>query len=85
MFFLTGFMISLFLVAPAPRVRRASDLMGISVRNGLKFSLLYGKKYFLIQKSSFRINNLFKGVFSNFKSYRLNNTTVCETPMLKSI
>ena len=59
---LTSFMISLFLVTPAPRVRRTRSLMGTSVRNGLRFFLLIGKSYF-IQKLSFLINNLFGNIF----------------------
>ena len=54
---LTGFMISLFLTAPAARVKRAWDLKRTSVRNGLRFFLLFGRKYFFIQKSSFLIIN----------------------------
>ena len=61
---LTGLVISLFLAAPAPRVR---DLMGASVRNGLRFFLLFGKMYFFIQKSSFFINNLFRNVFQTLR------------------
>ena len=64
---LTGLMISLFLAAPAPRVWRAWDLMGTSVRNGLRFFLLFGKKYFFIQKSSFLISNLFGNVFQTLR------------------
>ena len=41
--FVTIFMISLFLAAPVPRVRRAWNLMGTSVRNGPRFFLLFGK------------------------------------------
>ena len=81
--FLTGFMISLFLAATAQRVRRAWDLMILSAQNGLRFFLLFGKKYFFIQNLSFLINNVFWKRFSSFKSYRLNNAVVCETPMLK--
>ena len=36
----SGFMISLLLAAPAPRVRRARNLIGTLVRNGLRFFLL---------------------------------------------
>ena len=61
--FLTGFMISLFLAAPALRVRRASNLMGTSVRDGLRFFLLFGKKYYFIEKLTFLIDNLFRNVF----------------------
>ena len=64
---LTGLMISLFLPAPAPRVRRSWDLMGTSVRNGLRFFLLFGKKYFFIQKSSFIVNNFFGNVFQTLR------------------
>ena len=48
---LTGFMISLFLAAPAPRVRRARKLMGTSLQHGLRFgksTFLYGSKVFLL-------------------------------------
>ena len=78
-------MISLFLGAPASRVRRARDLMGTSIQNGLRFFILFGKKYFFIQKLSFIINIPFENVFQTFKVNRLNNATVCETLMLKSI
>ena len=60
---LTGFMIFLFLAAPVPRVRRAWNLMGTSVRNGLRFFLLLWKKYYFILKLSFLINNLFGNDF----------------------
>ena len=60
---LTGFMISLFLAAPALRVRRAWNLMGTSVRDGLRFFLLFGKKYYFIEKLTFLIDNLFRNVF----------------------
>ena len=44
---LTGFMISLFLAAPAPRVRRARKLMGTSLQHGLRsFSLVLEKVLF---------------------------------------
>ena len=56
-------MISLFLAAPALRVRRASNLMGTSVRDGLRFFLLFGKKYYFIEKLTFLIDNLFRNVF----------------------
>ena len=59
---LTSFMISLFLVTPAPRVRRTRSLMETSVRNRLRFFLLFEKSYF-IQKLSFLINNLFGNIF----------------------
>ena len=48
---LTGFMISLFLEVPAQRVRGAWKLMGASVRNGLSFFLLFGKKYYFFRES----------------------------------
>ena len=60
---LTGFMIFLFLAAPVPRVRRAWNLMGTSVRNGLRFFLLLWKKYYFMLKLSFLINNLFGNDF----------------------
>ena len=60
---LTGFMISLFLAAPAPRRPRTWNLMGISVRSGFFwFFLLFGKKLFFIQKLRFLINKLFRNV-----------------------
>ena len=59
---LTGFMIFLFLAAPVPRLWRAWNLMGTSVRSGLRFFLLFGKKYYVIQKLRFLINNLFGNV-----------------------
>ena len=55
---LTGFMISVFLAAPASRVRRPRNLMSSL------FCL--GKKYYFIQKLSFLINNLFGKVFKKF-------------------
>ena len=60
---LTGFIIFLFLAAPVPRVRRAWNLMGTSVRNGLRFFLLLWKKYYFMLKLSFLINNLFGNDF----------------------
>ena len=60
---LTGFMISLFLEAPAPREERTWNLMGASVRNGLVFFLLFWKKYYFIQKLGFLINSHFGNVF----------------------
>ena len=59
---LTGFMISLFLAAPVPKVRRAWNLMWTSVRNGIRFFLLFGKQNYFIQKLSFLINTLFGNV-----------------------
>ena len=41
---LTGFMISLFLAAPAPRVRTARKLMGTSLQHGLRFFSLVLEK-----------------------------------------
>ena len=41
---LTDFMISLFLAAPVPILRRARKLMATSVRNGLRFFLSLEKK-----------------------------------------
>ena len=58
-------MISLFLVVPAPRVRRAWDLMRTLVRIGLRFFLSFGKKYFFYR--SFLINNLFGNVFQTLR------------------
>ena len=49
--------------APGPRVRRAWNLMGTSVRNGRRFFLLFGKKYYFIDKLCFLMNNLFGNVF----------------------
>ena len=72
----TGFMTFLFLVAPAPRVRRAWDLIRTSVQNGLRFFLLFGKKCYFKQKLSFLMNNFFGNVFL---TYSFNNSTVCET------
>ena len=72
----TGFTILLFLVAPAPTVERAWNLMKTSVQNGLRFFLLLVKKYYFKQKLSFLINNFFGNIFL---TYRLNNSTVCET------
>ena len=87
--FLTSFMISLFLfcffflflAAHVSRLRRAWNLMGTLVRNGLRFFPLLGKKTILYRSQVFLIN--FLETFSNFRSNRLNNATVCETPMLK--
>ena len=61
----TSLMISLFLTAPVPRalVQRAWNVMGPSMRNGLRFILLFGRKYYFIQKLSFLIINLFGYVF----------------------
>ena len=58
----SGFMISLLLAAPAPRVRRARNLIGTLVRNGLRFFLLLFQ-YFFIQKLGFIFNNLSGNVF----------------------
>ena len=60
---LTGFMISLFLAAPALRVRRAWNLMGKSVWNRIRFFLLLGIKYYFIEKLSLLINNLLERFF----------------------
>ena len=49
----TGFMVSLFLAAPAPRVRRALDLMGTSERNGVRFFFCFGKSTFLYRSQLF--------------------------------
>ena len=40
---LSDFMIFSFLLAPAPRLRRGSNLMGTSAQNGLSFFLLFVK------------------------------------------
>ena len=69
--FLTGFMISLFLAAPDPRLRRVRNLTRTSVQNGIRFFLLFGKKYCFIQKLSFLIDRFFGNVF--------------QTPMLKHV
>ena len=54
----------LFLAAPALRVRRAWNLMGISVWTGQEFFILFGKKYYFIQKLKFSYyNNLLENVF----------------------
>ena len=71
----------LFLAAHVSRLRRAWNLMGTLVRNGLRFFPLLGKKTILYRSQVFLIN--FLETFSNFRSNRLNNATVCETPMLK--
>ena len=60
---LTGFTISRFLAAPASRVQKSRDLMRTSVWNGLNVFLLFGKKYYFIQKLSFLINSFFGNVF----------------------
>ena len=60
---LAGFIISLFLTATAPRVRRIRNLMGTSVRNGIRFVLLFGKKKCFIEKLSSLTENLFANVF----------------------
>ena len=52
----TGFMISIFLAAPAPGKRRARNLMKTSVGNGQRFFLFFGKTYYFVQKLSFLIN-----------------------------
>ena len=80
---LTNLTISLFLAASASTVRRARNLIGTSVRNGLRLFLLFGKKHCFIQKLSFLVNNLFGKKFSNFKTNSLNDAAICKTPMLK--
>ena len=60
---LIAFMISLFLATRPPRVQRAWNLMGTSVRNGLMFFLLFAKKYCFMLKLSYLINELFRNVF----------------------
>ena len=72
------------IAAPAPRVRRTWNLMGTSVRNGQKFLLLFWKKSYFIEKLYvFLLITFLETFFSNFKSNRPNNATVCETRMLK--
>ena len=61
--FVTIFMIFLFLAAPVPRVRRAWNLMGTSVRDGPRLFLLFGKNYCFIQKLNFLLNTLLGNVF----------------------
>ena len=58
-------MISLFLVAPALRLRRAKNLFATSVRNKLRFLefFLFFFEGVLFSKLSFLINNLFGNVF----------------------
>ena len=41
------------IAAPILRVRRAWNLTGTSVQNGQKFFILFGKKYYFIQKLKF--------------------------------
>ena len=56
--------IVLFLAASALRVGRAWNLMGTSVRNGQKFFILFGRKYYFIQKLTFPCyKNIFGNVF----------------------
>ena len=60
----TGFMICFISCSTALRVRRAWNLMATSVRNGQKFFILFGKKYYFIQKLKFSYyNNLFGNAF----------------------
>ena len=40
-------MVSVFLAAPAPRVQKATNLMGTSVPIGLRLFLLFGKRYYM--------------------------------------
>ena len=47
-----------------------------------KLLLLFGKKYCFTEKLRFLIDNLFGKAFLKIESYKLNNATVCETPML---
>ena len=55
---------ALLYTAPAPRVRTAWNLMVKPVRNGQKFFILFGKKYYFLQKLKFSYyNNLFRNVF----------------------
>ena len=68
---LTGFIIYLFVATLDPRVRRARNLTRTSVQNGIRFFLLFGKKYCFIQKLRFLIDRLFGNFF--------------QTPMLKNV
>ena len=61
--YLIPILYSLCLAEPIPRVRGAWNLMGSSIRNGLRFFLLFEKKYHLIQKLSLLINRLLGKVF----------------------
>ena len=54
----------LFLAAPALRVRKAWNLMGTSIRYVQQFFILFGRKYYFIQKLKFSYyNNIFGNVF----------------------
>ena len=64
-------LVSSFLAALDPRVRRARNLSRMSVQNGIRFFLLFGKKYCFIQKLRFLIDRLFGNFF--------------QTPMLKNV
>ena len=46
-------------------------------------SFIWETELFHREVICFLINNLYWKRFSNFESNRLNNTTVCETPMPK--
>ena len=81
---LTGFMISLFLAAPALTVRRAWNLMGTSVRNGIRFFLLFRKKYSFIQKLKFSYWYTFRKLFQTSGVIGLNNSATFETLKLKT-
>ena len=80
-------MFSLFswfsIAALAPRVLRAWNLMTTPVRNGRRFFVLSRKKCYFVEKWYAFLLITFSETFSNFKSNRLINATVCETPMLK--
>ena len=78
---LTGFVISLLVALPAPSIRKARKLIGKSVQNGLRFFLLFWKKYFFTQKLNFLINNLFRNVFRT--SVVIDIITLCKTLTLK--
>ena len=48
-------------------------LMGTLVRNGIRFFLLFGQKYYFMQKLSFLINNFFGNVV------QISGVTLCKT------
>ena len=82
---LTGFMISVFLAATAPRVRSAWNLTGTSVRNELRFFLLFGKKCYFIEMLNFLINKLFRNVFQTSRVIGLTTILHAKLQYLKSI
>ena len=61
------FIISLFLAAPALRVRREWNLMEISVQNEQKFFTLFGGKCYFIQKLRFSYFTTFSEMFLKLK------------------